>query len=340
MVSGKVVHTSCYMPFVASLFQRGRFFLQTLLACVGLADFQRKRSFEILYTVSLRNTSALSRRLSLVLPKPPTEESHQTVLTLEGTPSSSSEKREASSENRFHFWEMELAPQEEKVIIQHLTVTIQPTDVRSLRSSKQTIHDYTVKQREETGPFLKSSAHTTLSEEELQAFKKHLEPEKTPVVALLETIQDLVCEKLIYGNPISGLYSAQEATGNKIVDCGGFDTLFVALCHACDIPARLVSGFWTAPSKHAMHAWVEAFHPSGVWIPVDPSVEYLRRLKRTLRSGSVGYIGSDHLIYSKGCDLLLPLGDTSLLADILQTPLLLQDGDEIQMVYTFTATPL
>ena len=35
---------------------------------------------------------------------------------------------------------------------------------------------------------------------------------------------------LEYGNPILGLYSAEEAKEKKIVDCGGFASLFVEKC--------------------------------------------------------------------------------------------------------------
>ncbi len=111
----------------------------------------------------------------------------------------------------------------------------------------------------------------------------NIAPEKNDLWKKVHEIYDLVMDFLEYGNPILGLYSAKEAEEKKCVDCGGFASHFVEKCIESGIQARVVVGFWTSPSLHAMHAWAEFLSKEGVWVPVDPTVEKLRREGRTKR---------------------------------------------------------
>ena len=43
----------------------------------------------------------------------------------------------------------------------------------------------------------------------------------------------------------------------------------IALCRACKIPSRYVSGY--NPAEGAMHAWVEVFLPGAGWLGLDPT---------------------------------------------------------------------
>jgi hypothetical protein len=68
--------------------------------------------------------------------------------------------------------------------------------------------------------------------------------------------------------------SAVQMARRRKGDCGGFSSLFVALCRASGIPARAVGGF--ALGQNQWHVWAE-FHISGAgWIPVDPSYADVR----------------------------------------------------------------
>ncbi len=92
---------------------------------------------------------------------------------------------------------------------------------------------------------------------------------------------------LEYGNPIDGLYSAEEvrrrAEGpehSRGVDCGGFDTLLQDELRKVGIESRIVAGFWAGYQQSRMHAWLEIRTHAG-WIPADPSIEYLRARGRS-----------------------------------------------------------
>ncbi len=137
-------------------------------------------------------------------------------------------------------------------------------------------------------------------------------------------------QHLMYGDPVDGLYSDLEALTRSRVDCGGFNTLFVSLCLADNIPAHLVSGFWLDGNKNAMHAWAEFQVEDGRWIPVDPSVEQMARAGRTHKSGRFGFVGSDRLTLSVGCDIPIQWNNKLFHAPILQHPFVLDGSSDIR----------
>ena len=63
--------------------------------------------------------------------------------------------------------------------------------------------------------------------------------------------------------------SAQSALRTCSGDCGQYSYLFIALCRASGIPARLVSGFMLAPDTSSYHVWSEVQFPGTGWLPVD-----------------------------------------------------------------------
>ncbi len=322
------------MPLSSSLIWAGKYILHHTGKTLGLLPQERPRTYEMYYEVSLKNDSAFSQSCSLILPEPISRERQELLSPVDLTPLATVHHLEHRFGNKFIVWNLDFAPQEEKGVEERVTAEIKPIDTRHLRSSNQMVHDYD--DQESQARYLQTSPHLTLSEEVRNNLLGSVKPDITPVSLLLEQIQAIVCKTLTYGNPIPGLYPADKAVEEQVVDCGGFSTLFIALCQSCGIPARLMSGFWTVPTKHAMHAWVEALHPSGVWIPIDPSVYWLRNQKRSWRSGEVGLVGSDHVIYSTGCDFSIEHEGKKIEVDLLQTPILLQKDTDIKMSYTFT----
>jgi transglutaminase-like putative cysteine protease len=175
----------------------------------------------------------------------------------------------------------------------------------------------------------------------------HLQIQDTALLALKESlysssfnslvrqINDLVKKTLVYGNSISGLYSASQALSLRQVDCGGFSSLAVALANACGLDARIVSGFFAGYKENRMHAWLEIKIPNtSTWIPLDVANEYLAEQKRTNKLGELGFVGSDRIIFSKGCDVPLQIGGENVTVDILQNPFVfpfvLQDKISLQ----------
>lgn len=68
----------------------------------------------------------------------------------------------------------------------------------------------------------------------------------------------------------STLTDAVTALENAAASCNGKSRLFVALCRAADIPARVVGGIILQDAqKRTSHLWAEAY-VNGNWVPFDP----------------------------------------------------------------------
>jgi hypothetical protein len=72
------------------------------------------------------------------------------------------------------------------------------------------------------------------------------------------------------------------ALRNKRGDCTEFSDLFVSLCRANNIPARVVIGYATGFTNTFKHSWVEVYTKKYNWIRLDPtpysSFEYLKNI--------------------------------------------------------------
>lgn len=65
-------------------------------------------------------------------------------------------------------------------------------------------------------------------------------------------------------------------------DCGDFSDLFVAMCRAKGVPARICDGYVTAEVAKgdiAGHTWAEVFLKDLGWVPIDPLHVFLKSAK-------------------------------------------------------------
>ncbi len=80
-------------------------------------------------------------------------------------------------------------------------------------------------------------------------------------------------------------------------DCGQFSYLFIALCRAVGVPARLVAGFrLNENDKLGYHAWAECFLPNYGWVPADLTAE----------GSEFGKLDNRRVISSVGMNIMLP----------------------------------
>lgn len=202
------------------------------------------------------------------------------------------------------------------------TVTIDGTYTLAIQPTRLTLSDYTTTLFNESTDSLYQKGNTYLfpGDPRIQEVADSISRREPTIAERVHACNEYVKGRLTYGNPIPGLYSATQALELPAVDCGGYATLLVSLLIACGIPARIVSGFWLDGGKNAMHAWAEAEVATGVWLPLDPSVEVLRAAGRTNKIGAPGEIGSDRLRMSTGCDIALTVGEKTYTTDILQCP--------------------
>jgi len=178
-----------------------------------------------------------------------------------------------------------------------LEVEIAPKKIDSFSGN---LKDY---QGKEAQLYLESDSYFNKETPRIKKIVGDLVGSKEEIGQIVPLLNNFVKEKLVYGAPIEGLYSAQDALEKSKVDCGGFDSLLGALLRASGIPCRLVSGFLMGyPGEH-MHAWLEFLTPQGDWVPLDPSMEWLRKEGRDWKPGGLGEAGNDRLVISYGTNI-------------------------------------
>lgn len=297
--------------------------------------FYRPQTITCTYQATLTNQADVYKKVSLVLPVPPQTENQKILGEIYFTPSIQAIERERTHGNSYAVWQVILKPGESQIFKQKFDVQLLPI-TKTLNKTGQ-LPDY--KSSLETARNLADSRHIQTHHLTIKELARKLKSETRSISDIVKRINEYVIRRLDYGNPIVGLYDSLEALTLKKVDCGGFDTLMIALCRAAGIPARLVNGFWTgyengdaaSPNKNDMHAWLEIQMPSGEWIPADPSVEQLYRLGRSKKLGEIGQTGSDRIIFSYGCDYSLDVNNQEIPVEILQKPLLHTSDPQIEI---------
>ncbi|MGB9883283.1 MAG: transglutaminase-like domain-containing protein [Microgenomates group bacterium] len=158
---------------------------------------------------------------------------------------------------------------------------------------------------------------------------------------IIEKLYYFTLSYLTYGKPTDGLYSYKQALTEKITDCGGFSTFLASLLQSQGIPCRLVVGFIVSNNIWKkilsmldvrslmfhdlfMHVWLEVLLPDGSWFPLDSSIEWRRNKRLTKKQGGFGYIPTDRLVTSFGCDFKIKINNKNYQIDLLQKPNLLK----------------
>lgn len=88
---------------------------------------------------------------------------------------------------------------------------------------------------------------------------------------MLKNIYEYVAKWISYKEtPFT--YGALKAFENRWGDCTEFASLFVALCRANGIPARVISGLTTDFGNTPFHNWAEVYMHKYGWVAFDPTV--------------------------------------------------------------------
>lgn len=117
-------------------------------------------------------------------------------------------------------------------------------------------------------------------------------------ISRVRNIYNYVCANLEYGKYNKKDMGAITAVKRKKGDCSEYADLFVALCRAKNIPARVVSGYLTEYKGTAKHNWAEVYLQGLGWVPFDPTagdVEDVSQQKRLFKELSPTYIYLSHI---------------------------------------------
>ena len=93
----------------------------------------------------------------------------------------------------------------------------------------------------------------------------------TSELEIVRSIYDFVISYLeVDVSRLKGIGAAKTAWEKKGM-CIDYCDLFVALCRARQIPARVVAGYRAHFTVSPKHSWVEVYLPEYGWVPFDPS---------------------------------------------------------------------
>lgn len=119
-------------------------------------------------------------------------------------------------------------------------------------------------QHTKSEPFIESN-----NKKIIQLASKYMEH---PPISRALTYLRLV-QKILTYRTLNGDFGAAFAVDNGYGDCTEFASLFVSLCRASKIPARLTTSFIkNEKSEWEYHAQAE-FFANGLWFPVDPTLQ-------------------------------------------------------------------
>lgn len=291
------------------------------------------------YDVTVKNVSGILKRFFLAIPIPPNTEHQHVLHEPMFKPSVSAIHTDGRFGNRYAVLQGELRAGDIAAFQESFVIQVKP--FRDQAVGRMPIEGYADLPEEMTKPFLLPNRFLQSEDPDIVRLANEIRGSETDVYTILKRLNRAVVIRLAYGNKIPGLYSSRDALTRTHVDCGGFDTLLAALCVSQGIPARIASGFWAvSKTQNEMHAWLEIMLPNGSWIPADPSVEHLARAGKTVKSGRLGFVGSDRVVLSYGCDIPVQLGGTIQSVDILQHPFVWSDqGSEGLEVHTTFKIP-
>jgi transglutaminase-like putative cysteine protease len=118
-------------------------------------------------------------------------------------------------------------------------------------------------------PFLESDAPEIRSEAETAV--RGAENDRARAEKLTRYVNALLDKK-----PTVSLPSALEVLRTRVGDCNEHTALYVAMARAAGIPARIAVGLVFVHGAFYYHAWPEVYvdrtASSGVWLPVDPTL--------------------------------------------------------------------
>lgn len=184
------------------------------------------------------------------------------------------------------------------------------TDISRLMSDPYVPYD---QQSKSYRQFTRPEAKVQSRSKDIQAIAARTARPQRPWGEVALDLYEWVIDQTEYAN--INWKGAQWCLDNRTGACGDYSALFVALCRASGIPARLNIGYW-ADETNGYHVWAEFMEPHGEWIPVDPSIG---DQGGNSRSANFGFLDARRITVAKYADVRLNKKDPeSRKADLLQ----------------------
>jgi hypothetical protein len=278
-----------------------------------LSFFTRKQAYKVKYEVLITNASDQLRNFQVLLPVPLSTE-YQTV-TKQPTFNLTDFKLIADKDfgNVAAIYSGEVGAGRNIILRQEFEIEVKPRGIAQRLDRMD----------------LRECRHIN-SDNDLRGEEKLKFKDEAHDLEILNKMNDEVISRLNYGNAISGLYTVSEVLKRDKVDCGGFDVMLASMALMKGYPARILSGFWAGYDNNTMHAWLEVQLPDGRVVPLDPSVQKLAGEGRSRKSGRFGFVGSDRIVFSRGCCLPFIINGQEMTVELLQHPFLLPHDPDLR----------
>lgn len=297
--------------------------LHKLKEKAGLYFYTKSQSYNIVYEAVVTNLSSSENFVQIILPVPPQTEYQKFQKSPAFSPENYFLKSEIKYGNSYVLWEEKLAVGGEMKVSESFSAYINPVN---FSGKNYLMSDYqNILTSDNYQKYITQNRFLNIKSESCdKIFHSLYDGREQRVLKIVRSFYNYIRDNISYGKPIDGLYSADEAFLNDRVDCGGFATALGALCLKAKIPARVVSGFWAGYPQNMMHSWLEVLMPNNSWLVVDPAADSLFLAGRNFKSGSFGFLGSDRITLSFGCDMAVELKDGAVCrTDILQNPIVI-----------------
>lgn len=118
--------------------------------------------------------------------------------------------------------------------------------------------------------FLKDEKCIEKDHPTIQAIARTIPSDST--LSTVRHIYNYVIDNMEYQGYNPHSRGAAEAAQRKLGDCTEYSDLFVALCRAKKIPARVVAGYTTKWHTTPKHNWAEVYIKPYGWVPFDPTI--------------------------------------------------------------------
>lgn len=268
---------------------------------VAAAEGPASRTFDAVYTATIKNIPAGAGVLSVWIPLPTSRPEQAISDVVIDSPYDWKRFKENEFNDEYAFARIPAPLTGELTIRVRFHGTRHAVDAASIKNVRLT--------ESERRRALKADRLVTLSPR-IHKLATEITSGKTTTIGQAQAIYEYVVTHMKYDKSIPGWGNGdtERACDLKAGNCSDFHSLFISLARAKGIPSRFAIGFPLPKEPHGTitgyHCWAEFYVNGKGWIPVDAS-EASKSADPAVRAFLFGNQATDRVEFSMGRDLTL-----------------------------------
>ena len=204
-----------------------------------------------------------TRRISFIVVLPQTKPNRQNILSIRYSPEPS--RLFYGNGNRYAEFVF-INPDRQIKIDINIRAELLRYDLITVRGKRER----DCSEISELEEFLKQEKHIEKEHPQIQEIAQSIEGQTE--VDIVKKIYNYVTDNMEYAIHGRKDWGAVKALQQKKGDCSEYSDLFVAICRAKNIPARVATGYTVQYDNiSSRHNWVEVYLQDYGWVPFDPS---------------------------------------------------------------------